>query len=58
MVITRWASKVGRVSAGHGHSVWLSDLGHVFSAGRNDGGQLGVGDSIDRAGVQAVTGLY
>ena len=42
-------------SPGHGHTLWLSDLGAVFSAGRNDGGQLGVGDSIDRMAVQAVT---
>ena len=42
------------VSGGHGHTLWLSASGLVYSAGRNDGGQLGVGDSIDRTYVSFV----
>ena len=42
------------IAAGRGHSLWLNGSGLVFSAGRNDGGQLGLGDSIDRSHVSYV----
>ena len=42
------------IAGGHGHSLWLNASGLVFSAGRNDGGQLGCGDSIDRNVVSLV----
>ena len=50
-------AQVGRVlraAAGHGHSLWLNEAGAVLAAGRNDAGQLGQGDSIDRSAVVAV----
>lgn len=42
------------IAAGHSHSMWLSADGIPFTAGRNDAGQLGVGDSIDRDHISKV----
>jgi len=42
------------IAGGHGHTLWVNASGLVYSAGRNDGGQLGVGDSIDRSHVSWV----
>ena len=42
------------IAGGHGHSLWLNASGLVFSAGRNDAGQLGLADSIDREHVSIV----
>jgi alpha-tubulin suppressor-like RCC1 family protein len=42
------------IAGGHGHTLWLNSSGMVFSAGRNDGGQLGLGDTIDRSSVSYV----
>jgi len=42
------------IAGGHGHTLWLNASGLIYSAGRNDGGQLGVGDSIHRSHVSWV----
>eukprot|EP00960_Hanusia_phi_P055290 762930-Hanusia_phi.AAC.8 len=42
------------IAAGHGHSLFLNSSGRAFSSGRNDAGQLGVGDSIDRSSISYV----
>lgn len=39
--------QIKAVSAGSQHTAWLDDIGRVFSAGKNDKGQLGLGTYTD-----------
>src|SRR3990167_163873 len=44
-------------SAGHDHSLFLDVEGSVWSCGRNDSGQLGVGDTTNKAKAEKVAGV-
>ncbi|MGW5780732.1 RCC1 domain-containing protein [Streptomyces sp. NPDC003863] len=50
-------NRVTDVSGGCGHSVALREDGTVWAWGRNDVGQLGNGDNVDRNTPQKVPGL-
>jgi alpha-tubulin suppressor-like RCC1 family protein len=50
----RAMGKVASIAAGHSHSVWLNTSGIPFTAGRNDAGQLGLGDTIQRTSISMV----
>ena len=45
---------VTAIAAGRSHSIWLGADGAPYTAGRNDAGQLGVGDSIGRTVISKV----
>jgi alpha-tubulin suppressor-like RCC1 family protein len=45
---------VAAIAAGQTHSVFLNTSGIPFTAGRNDAGQLGVGDTMQRASLSMV----
>ena len=50
-------SRVAAVAAGGGHYLALTSSGQVYAWGRNDHGQLGLGDNTDRTAPALVTEL-
>ncbi|CAM9290375.1 unnamed protein product, partial [Chrysoparadoxa australica] len=49
--------RVTQVSCSYYHSVFLCEGGGAFTCGRNDFGQLGIGDTVDRKLPTAVSSL-
>lgn len=63
-VITLWSKPKGLedknilcIQSKHGHSVAIDSNGHVYTCGRNDCGQLGLGDYAQRSTFTHVTAL-
>ena len=50
-------SPVAEISCGDCHTVFRLQNGQVFSLGRNDHGELGLGDFVDRTIPEQVTAL-
>mmetsp|Transcript_30091 Transcript_30091/g.39615 ORF Transcript_30091/g.39615 Transcript_30091/m.39615 type:complete len:639 (-) Transcript_30091:210-2126(-) len=57
MVEALYGHRVTKVACSYYHSVIATDLDQVFSFGRNDFGQLGLGDREDRGQPAEVEGL-
>lgn len=50
--------RIGSVAVSYYHSVFLAVGGQVFTCGRNDVGQLGLGDTLDRHEPALVSALH
>jgi len=50
--------KVVQVCGGHGHILILTQMGKVYSIGRNDHGQLGSGDNINKLFPFLINSIY